>query len=587
MKVFSKIRYRYKIALVISIFALLPSLVFGIFVVKRQWDDKVNTVLNESGNRLKSDTEAVNAILLSSMQKLVFINTNSSIVTYLKNGNYTDLTYTFTEYDYFKKQIQALSIGTPGISIMIYPLDNEAFNGYYIEKVDLLENRLKSKYPDFLKTLMALDWDGYLWLYEADDQDGSNLTGTIHCFSKMQSIGKTVAITEFSINIKNVMKCIHGEYPPGSIIAYRPGNLADSVEVQCGELSKGDYQLTTDVDLHKQNAGKYYQIGLPLNYSPGAFTLFVARTYIESSLKGFFWVSIAEVVLVLAFLFFTIEVISYFLTRRLSKLIDSVNSDIGNIEIGNIDIRSSEDKSREDDIAKMEHKFYDMLGRIQNYYQSAITYENEKKSLELELLQSRINPHFLYNTLSAFRWNSNNSKMTEIIDSMVSYYRLALGKGDMIINIADETKLSEEYLKIQKYTYESDFEYFIDIQDEVKKSLIVKNLLQPLVENAVLHGILGMKSGGVIRLSGKCEDGAVLLEISDNGMGMAPETVKKLLEGEYKGQIGGYGIRNVQKRMSLFYGADSSLQIISEPKKGTTVVIKVPAMRPDTLPNPA
>jgi two-component system, sensor histidine kinase YesM len=157
----------------------------------------------------------------------------------------------------------------------------------------------------------------------------------------------------------------------------------------------------------------------------------------------------------------------------------------------------------------------------------------------------------------------------------------------MIINIADEMKLSEEYLKIQKYTYESDFEYFIDIRDEVKKSLIVKNLLQPLVENAVLHGILGMKSGGVIKLSGKCEDGAIVLEISDNGMGMVPETVRKLLEGEYKGQIGGYGIRNVQKRMSLFYGADSSLQIKSEPKKGTTVIIKVPAMHPDTLPNPA
>jgi sensor histidine kinase YesM len=327
-------------------------------------------------------------------------------------------------------------------------------------------------------------------------------------------------------------------------------------------------------DTSKLNTGNYYPIEMKLNYSPGVFTLFIPRSHIMSTLSGFLLISVLVTVLSIFILFLIVELASYLITRRLSRLVDRVNMNIENTNTA----YDSDRRSTEDDLGRMEDKIYDMLDKIREFYKSMLEHENEKKTFELELLQSRINPHFLYNTLSTMKWNCKNEKMADIIDSMVLYYRLALNKGDTIIKISHEMKLVEEYLKIQKYTYESDFIYIFDVDDDVMESLTIRHLLQPVVENALLHGINGLDSGGVIKLSGKLKDGIITLTVSDNGVGMPEETVQQLLYGEYKSKMGGYGIKNVQRRINLFYGPDFALNITSVLKKGTTIEIAVPAV---------
>jgi sensor histidine kinase YesM len=380
-----------------------------------------------------------------------------------------------------------------------------------------------------------------------------------------------------SINVTKVLKYMEGNFPNGSCIAYKPDENTDLIVIKNERSDEGTNAWSMIPDTMQLTSQNYFPIEMKLSYSSGTFTAYIPRTYILSELRGFLFFALFIVIMSVFILFLIVELASSLITRRLSRLIDRINSNIENTNPwSNFDRRYSED-----DLGKMEEKFYDMLDKIHEFYKSSMEHENEKKAFELELLQSRINPHFLYNTLSTMKWHCNNEKMAGIIDSMVAYYRLAMNKGDTIVKVSQEMKLIEEYLKIQKYTYESDFEYRFEMDEDVKEFLTIRNLLQPVVENAVLHGINGLDSGGMISLSVKRNGDKILLTVSDNGVGMSEEKVQQLLYGEYKSKMGGYGIKNVQKRISLFYGPDAALHITSLPNKGTTIVISIPAVYPD------
>jgi sensor histidine kinase YesM len=441
--------------------------------------------------------------------------------------------------------------------------------------------RLKMQFgkdePEMMQRLLSLDWDENLWRYEKDEEvggvkDSEKRKDYIRCYKKMQSIDQTLAITQMSISISKVLKCIDGEFPDGSFIVFKPDDSTNKIikEVHSGMEAKGWSAASPALKLTNEN---YYSIEMKLNYSSGTVTLFIPRILMVKDLRSFLLIRLFIVLMSILTLFFIVVVASYLITKRLTKLIDRINENFENTNMWS----AMDRQSQEDDLGKLEDKFYDMLEKVRDSYKRTMEYENDKKTFELELLQSRINPHFLYNTLSTMRWNCKSEKMARIIDSMVLYYRLALNKGDMIVKISHEMKLIEEYLKIQKYTYESDFTYIFEADENVKDLLTIRHLLQPIVENAVLHGINGLESGGVIRISVKSTGEAITLSVSDNGVGMSEETVNQLLYGEYKGKIGGYGIKNVQKRLNLFYGPNTSLQITSSRDKGTTTLITIPS----------
>jgi len=134
----------------------------------------------------------------------------------------------------------------------------------------------------------------------------------------------------------------------------------------------------------------------------------------------------------------------------------------------------------------------------------------------------------------------------------------------------------EEYLKLQQFSYESDFQYRIDVEEEMLDCLMIKHILQPIVENAVLHGIDKQSASGLITIVGRHENGKLLFVLSDNGVGMSPEKLEGVLNGEVKGIQGGYGLFNIQKRLELFYGADFALRVESSLGQGTTITLLLP-----------
>ncbi len=576
---FSKIPYRHKVSGVIFLFILIPFLVLSLLIMKSTWDDKVDNILGKSENHLSTGVEALNYLLLSNLQKLTFLNNHNAMISYLKQGQYDDFVDNIRVYDTIRKMIDALVIDNPNISLAIYPLEEKVYNGQYIEKLSRLEKELGEDSAGILKQLLRLEWNECLWRYESAALGGKNAAdggmGYIRCYKKMQALDAALAVTRMSIKVESLLKYIEEDFPPGSLILYSPDRSSGLTFMQQKTEFEEERWITveenTDLALNK-----YYGIQRSLGYSTGKFTVYVPKAYVHKELWSFLLILLLVVVLAAFTLFWIVELASYFITRRLTRIIEKINREA---ELSPF-LPEPESYFAEDDLGQLEIKFYEMLDKMRESYNKALIYENEMKNYELELMQSRINPHFLYNTLSTMKWHCNNEKLAGIIDAMVAYYRLALNRGDRVVKIAHELKLVEEYLKIQKYTYESDFKYEFEVEKEVEEFPTIRHLLQPIVENAVLHGVNGLDEGGRIKITGHKVENLIVITIWDNGVGMDSSTVELLVKSEYKSKLGGYGIKNVRNRIQLFYGPEASLQIESSKGKGTNVTLSLPYFCP-------
>ena len=217
---------------------------------------------------------------------------------------------------------------------------------------------------------------------------------------------------------------------------------------------------------------------------------------------------------------------------------------------------------------------------INNNYVMAL----KEKESELNALQAQINPHFLYNTLDSLYWqavNEGNDGIADDIIALSNLFRLVLGQGSAIISVESEKSLVEQYLHIQKMRFSDDLEYKIEMTDEILERKIPKLILQPFVENAVVHGYEKTGECCVVSVMGWHEDNWLIFKICDDGIGMNEKQLKEIWEvpdeKRYAGQrIGRYAIRNVKERLDLMYHSNFVLEIESKQGKGTCVTIKIP-----------
>ena len=230
------------------------------------------------------------------------------------------------------------------------------------------------------------------------------------------------------------------------------------------------------------------------------------------------------------------------------------------------------------DFSDIEQRIRELAYCSLEYGEQLKAYEVEKKQMELELLQMRFNPHFLYNTLESIRYQIKDKRIIKSIDSLIAYYRIVLSKGSLLISIASEIQMIQEYLHLQTFAFNlQNVQVVYDIDEDVKQYTIVKHLLQPIVENALEHGIRGSESGGTITIRARLQGGNVVFEVEDTGVGMSPEHISLVTTKPCAGfQGGGYGVYNVIQRIKTYYGAEYGIEFFSVPGKGTRVVITIP-----------
>lgn len=266
------------------------------------------------------------------------------------------------------------------------------------------------------------------------------------------------------------------------------------------------------------------------------------------------------------------------IVRRISHLVDSINQ----VKEGNLDVRLENDSM--DEIGVLYDNYNEMIERTSDLMDEQYRMGISLKSAELKALQSQINPHFLYNTLDTVNWLAYAGRTEEIHKAVVSlskYYRLILNKGQDTLTLEEELRHVEYYMKIQDIRFPDKLTYEVDVKEEIKSSIVPKIILQPLVENAISHGIWEKKSKqGTIRVLGYEEnDQTVCIKVMDDGVGMDADTLSKVMTGSIQTSGSSYGVKNVHARLQLMFGEEYGLSYESKEGEGTCVTIRIPHHR--------
>jgi two-component system sensor histidine kinase YesM len=236
-----------------------------------------------------------------------------------------------------------------------------------------------------------------------------------------------------------------------------------------------------------------------------------------------------------------------------------------------------------DELSILSDSFNDMASKLEQQVNSIRLEQENLRHMESKLLQTQINPHFLYNTLDTIIWLIEGNKNKEAIDIVVSlsdFFRIVVSKGKDFITIREEEIHIKSYLQIQQSRYKDILDYEINIPEELYGYQILKLTLQPLIENSLYHGIKMLRARGKITVTGEIMDEVICFQVIDNGIGMSEEELQVLrTEVDMPGseQSTGFGLANVNKRIKLNYGTTYGLEIKSKKGEGTEIQIKIPA----------
>ena len=235
------------------------------------------------------------------------------------------------------------------------------------------------------------------------------------------------------------------------------------------------------------------------------------------------------------------------------------------------------------EVQNLSDSFGHMVGRIQQLMTTVREEEIVLRKTELKALQAQINPHFLYNTLDSIAWmceRGKNADAVQMVHALARLFRISISRGHELIPIEKELQHAEAYLQIQKYRYKNQFTYHFTVDESCLHCLCNKITLQPIIENAIVHGLDLMVDSGHIEITVKPDGDDILLIVADDGIGMEPEQVAALLQNEPSDRTG-IGVKNVNDRLRIYFGADYGISIESAPYEGTTVTIRTPRVPED------
>ena len=234
------------------------------------------------------------------------------------------------------------------------------------------------------------------------------------------------------------------------------------------------------------------------------------------------------------------------------------------------------------EVEHLSHSVQSMISTMRHLMEDVLRQEEEKRRSELDVLQSQINPHFLYNTLDAIVWLAEageQKKVVSMVGSLSDFFRISLNQGQDILDVKEELQHVRSYLEIQQMRYQDILQYEICVPEELNHCQIPKITLQPLVENALYHGIKNKRGKGMIRIEGELDGEDCILLITDNGKGMTPERLeqgRKGIRNRKARETDIYGLYNVNERIRLNFGENYGITITSTYGEGTCVTVRLP-----------
>ena len=274
-------------------------------------------------------------------------------------------------------------------------------------------------------------------------------------------------------------------------------------------------------------------------------------------------------------------VVGVLFSSGLSVQFDKLIRAFASVEAGSFDIHLNNRNA--DEIGELMRRFEHLTGRLRQEIEEKEAANTKEREAELRTLQAQINPHFLYNTLSMINWKAlecGADELSETVLTLSTFYRTALSKGSDIVTLEQELTNVKAYISIRLFMSNNGFDVEYDVDEDAGSCGVIKLLLQPIVENAIDHGIENCDGRrGRLRITVKRVENSLYIEVADNGVGMSPEQCESILSEASDG----YGLKNVNSRLQFYFGKDCGLHIESVVGKGTVVSIRgIPVNRPNS-----
>lgn len=566
-----RISIRLKIALILLLTSLILSL--AILVIVRQINtsninNKQITMVNDyidqtekSITTILNDTSLLNSSILQSGSFQQVIQDESMSVKDKSNE--------------FNNLVNNLNTRTFISSIRIYSIID---NNYFISGVGVSE--LRNPSPQFINNLKESKTNLFLPGHIETDVYGVNnlVIGKKIINTLTQEL---LGYSFYYIDIKNLTlgDFNHQVY----IIDSNHQVIYDNKNLHVGELVNDNY-LVDDKNVYQRvninnedllifNSNLFEQSTL---YKDFNWRLITSYQYPEvfGSIILLNWIILIVLIIVVA----STIIITILISRRLSKSLSDLNKNIVSFT-NDLTVPNKSSKYHNDEIGDLERAYDEMIMQIINLIEQNVEEQEIKRKLELEALQMQINPHFLYNTLDAIAWTAKLKKETSIeklVLALAKFFRLSLHKGDKYISLEDEIELIYHFLEIELIRFPEKFEVTYDIQESIKKEMVLKLILQPIVENAIKHGISQLDRNGNIHIKAYESENKenIIFEIIDDGIGFDQSD-----QVNDKSKLSGFGIHNLRERIRLEYGPNYGVELESEKNSGTKATITIKKLK--------
>lgn len=537
--------------------------------------------INETMGLLSNDIDKKLSEFENVTSKLVM---DYDIYNVLSN-NGSDLEY-YSKYDKIKQNLNYITDNLSDIrSIFIYPMSqpiiiksnsNINFNDLNYKNTELFKNIINDSTKKFW-SISALGVnnqpDGeYLYLMRAIPNIANNAIGIIQIQIFEDSIFriyKDISFCKGSLIFITDKDGVVISHPDKDIISKKAYPLLSKMV----DGKSGSFTTTIDEK-------KYLVIYRTIESNSWKLITIIPVNFMESENSRILYTSLIMMLLSSAF----IILISMLISSGIAKPLEKVDKAMECIEKGHFDMKLDFNNSNE--IGKISRRYNTMAAEIKKLMELIRMEEKKKKEAYIQVLQSQIKPHFLYNTLFTIKClaSMNNQEQIEnLLGSLINLLMASINKGGEFIKIREEIEYVKNYALIQSYRFGEKLKIIYDIEPKVQECIILKLLIQPIVENSILHGFEGANKEFQIKIIGRIEKNDVVLRIIDNGRGMEDETIKALFQSEgkdgHKNVFSGIGIKNVDERIKLHFGDNYGLYYTSKLNKGTEAIIRLPIIK--------
>ncbi|GEP63916.1 histidine kinase [Clostridium beijerinckii] len=559
---FLNLKFRYKIILTYFLVSIIPIIILGLFC----YQQTKNLLLDQERENLrKSFSEAVIGIENSAnvySNILDYTTFNPMILEVINHEykSYYEMYYKFHNMlDPYIDMLRALHNDIQQITV--YTSNNIVKHSDYIMPMEVIENNIW--YKEVLGKYKPQ------WFIDSEK----------NVFLAVQFINKGYNdiqnILYVKINSKNFFQPLYNISSTNCGIYVVDKN--DEVVFENRSYDDGKDYLLPSTELKKIDGDtitydniNYILIKIDMKDLGWTAYLYKPVHLIVESSKNIIY----TVFFIMGICVLIILVVGYWLSYIIVNRIEKLTKNMKEMNMDHLEVTI--ESNSEDEIGVLINSFDKLIVRIKTLIQEVYKSEISKRKYEMKALQAQINPHFLYNSLSLINWKairSGEDEISEMAQLLSTFYRTSLNKGSSIITVENELNNTEAYVKIQSMMHNYNFDVDFDIDNKIKGYYMINLLLQPLVENAICHGIDQKRNNrGKLRISAQQKGTDIVFEIEDNGVGMKSEICERILTTRTKG----YGVKNVYDRIKLTYGENCDLRFISIPNEKTVAIMSIP-----------